>query len=46
MISIKYTEITEVNLSAFVYTLFLEDFFPVNGDRSHQLTRNLHEIVC
>ena len=40
----KYTEITGVNLSAFVYRLFAKDFSPIV--LHHQLERNLHETVC
>ena len=41
--------ITEVNLSAFIYTLFHEEFSPIvrtNSDVFPRLQRNLHEIVC
>ena len=40
----KYTEITGVYLSVFVYRLFAEDFSPIV--LHHQLERNLHETVC
>ena len=40
-----YTKIREVNLFAFAYRLFHEDFSSIGGT-SHRLTRNLHETVC
>ena len=39
-----YTEILEVNLFAFAYRLFHEDFSPIY-DALHKLERNLHETV-
>ena len=49
------TENTEVNLSAFVYRLFHEDFLITHRDLRHEknlhekkifVKRNLHETVC
>ena len=40
-----YTEILEVNLSAFAYRLFHEDFSQLEGVLRH-VERNLHETVC
>ena len=42
--SYRLQKITEVNLSAFVYRLFHEDFSPILG--TNGLERHLHETVC
>ena len=45
-----YTKILEVNLFAFAYRLFHEDFSPINqfGSTGHSrwLERNLYETFC
>ena len=46
-----FTKILEVNLFAFVYRLFQEDFSSIDGTlpmnpMSHRLKQNLHETVC
>ena len=40
-----YTRILEVNLFAFAYKLFHEDFSPIEAE-PRRLERNLHETVC
>ena len=46
-ICLLYTRITVLNLSAFVYRLFHEDFSPIIGtDLFWRLKRNFHETVC
>ena len=40
-----YTKILEVNLFAFAYRLFHEDFSSIDA-APRRLKRNLHETVC
>ena len=40
-----YTKILDVNLFAFAYRLFHEDFFSIDVQTSRRLRRNLHETV-